>query len=46
MGDEKWLRKIQRVKKITLKAAITWAVAILIMLIQIVWMLITHAKIV
>ena len=36
MGDEKWLRKIQRVKIITLKAIIAWIV-ILVMQIQIIW---------
>ena len=46
MGDEKWQRKIQRVKIITLKAITTWIIQVHIMLIQAVWIVTTQAKIV
>ena len=46
MGDEKWQRKIQRVR--TLKIITTWIIQVhtIAMLIQIVWIVTTQAKIV
>ena len=46
MGDEKWLRKIQRVIIKTLKQITAWIKQVQIMLIQIAWIAIIQAKIV